>query len=102
MCREGGVAGCISSGTCFFQFFEFVIGFQSVRVSIGVADGFSLRGESVGARIVWCIPFENVSCNFLWCFIAFQRDRVVLVVGGGFPFRAASVRVRVVAGLVWE
>ena len=71
-------------------------------MSIGVADGFSLRGESVGARIVWCIPFENVSCNFLWCFIAFQRDRVVLTFVGGFPFRSESVRVRFAGGLVWE
>ena len=71
-------------------------------MSFGGVDGFPLRAESVGARMVWCIPFGNVSFDSLWGFIAFQTDRVVLVVGGGFPFRAASVRVRVVAGLVWE
>ena len=71
-------------------------------MSIGGVDGLSLRVESVGARIVWCIPFGNGSFDFLWCFIAFQRDRGFLVVAGGFPFRSASVRVRFVGGLVWE
>ena len=69
---------------------------------VGGADGFLLRAESVGVRIVWCIPFGNVSFKFLWCFIAFQRDRVVLVVACGFPCRSASVRVRFGGGLVWK
>jgi len=45
-------------------------------VSIGGVDGFPLRAESVGARMVWCIPFGNVSFDFLWCVTEFQRGGV--------------------------